>query len=406
MGASRPEGPTPKRRLRRIIAWSAYALIWFVGLGELGARWLSREELAGLHLLNLRLLPLPRVPDDLAERLLSEPDARSYVMEDRRLGWVIRPNARSESGLFASNQFGFRDAGSDRAVEPSAASRRVLLVGDSFTHGDELTWPETWACHLGETLGAQYTVFNAGVPGYGTDQACLRGESLLAELRPQVVVLSLCRDDLWRNVNVVRSLYHHWTDFPWSKPRFVLQGEGIELVNSPTLRGPELLAQLRDFDTASLRPFESCYSPDFYRESVLHHSRLYRYWWSKREHRARHNHLESLVRDGGEATVVTARILQRFQSAVRAAGARPVVALLPSTSDLASYLPGNTPKFRPLLEAARALSVEVLDLCPDVISRIEPGEKTAVFFVRGVGHPNERMTRIIADRLASEITTR
>ena len=54
-------------------------------------------------------------------------------------------------------------------------------------------------------------VFNAGVPGYGTDQAYLRYRERKESLAPDIVILGLMIGDMKRNVNVFRTFLAGWT---------------------------------------------------------------------------------------------------------------------------------------------------------------------------------------------------
>src|SRR6185295_3641726 len=80
---------------------------------------------------------------------------------------------------------------------------RVLVVGDSLVMAQTSPLEETYCVKLDAALGRQAEVVNAGVSGYGPDQACLRMEQLLAPLAPELVVLVLCAHndfgDLVRN---------------------------------------------------------------------------------------------------------------------------------------------------------------------------------------------------------------
>src|SRR6516225_6723235 len=79
---------------------------------------------------------------------------------------------------------GFRSNGSD----PPALSAAVLVVGDSFTFGEQVSDNETWPACLERKLGRG--VDNGGVSGYGTAQALRRASLKLAEKSYTTVVLS------------------------------------------------------------------------------------------------------------------------------------------------------------------------------------------------------------------------
>ena len=76
-------------------------------------------------------------------------------------------------------------------MSPVTADSRptILAVGDSCTYGDEVSDNETWPAYLEAEMGTR--VWNAGVFGYGLDQAVLRAEVLLPKLKPDILIVGL-----------------------------------------------------------------------------------------------------------------------------------------------------------------------------------------------------------------------
>lgn len=73
----------------------------------------------------------------------------------------------------------------------------VLVVGDSYAHGDEVSDEETWAALLQPLTHRRTT--NAGVSGYGLDQIVLRAERVAPEIKPAAMVLVFIAEDLRRS---------------------------------------------------------------------------------------------------------------------------------------------------------------------------------------------------------------
>jgi len=94
----------------------------------------------------------------------------------------------------------------------------ILAVGDSFTFGDEVGDVETWPAHLETRLGR--TVLNAGVFGYGLDQAILRAEDLIPQYGPSVLIVSFTPADIARCEMMVYYSY---------KPCFEIQADRLVL---------------------------------------------------------------------------------------------------------------------------------------------------------------------------------
>lgn len=85
-------------------------------------------------------------------------------------------------------------------VPPSepAASRRVLLLGDSFTLGVGVEAEETFAALLDRALGDEIAVINGGQPGYGIYQMRSVLSRVAPELRPEWVVVVIWEGDFLR----------------------------------------------------------------------------------------------------------------------------------------------------------------------------------------------------------------
>ena len=81
-----------------------------------------------------------------------------------------------------------KDGSRSNGSEPPALPAEVLVVGDSFTFGDQVSDNETWPACLERKLGRG--VDNGGVTGYGTAQALRRASLKLAEKSYTTLVLS------------------------------------------------------------------------------------------------------------------------------------------------------------------------------------------------------------------------
>jgi hypothetical protein len=110
---------------------------------------------------------------------------------DELLGYVPREefSATMNTAGWHGNRLtirkdGFRSNGS----EPSPLPTDVLVVGDSFTFGEQVSDNETWPACLERKLGRG--VDNGGVSGYGTAQALRRAFLKLAEKSYTTLVLS------------------------------------------------------------------------------------------------------------------------------------------------------------------------------------------------------------------------
>lgn len=398
---------TRRRPALRSLLFLGYLAVVSLLLLEVALRLLTKDEAGHQDLFGMNLLPFEVLPRGLDDLLKRSPSECPYVQPDPILGWTIKPRGHLPSKEFASNGLGLRSAPDEIALEKPDGVTRVLLVGDSFTHGDELPWNDTWSKQLQDRLGSGFQVLNGGVPGYGTDQALLRYERELGDkLKPDFVVLGIVRDDIPRNCNLFRAFYHHWTDLPWSKPRFVLEGDGLRLVNCPVVPPEEVAKTLVGFATSPLRRHDSCYSEDYYTSHWWQASRIARYLQARRVHRARHQMIEGLRTPGAEGTLVTARLARRFVDEAGARSAKAIVLLLAQHDDVPSYKPGGHPPLRHLRAAMESLNVVPEDVGPAFFAALKEGETSKSLFVNGIGHPNPRGARLIAEVVAEAIRRR
>ena len=116
----------------------------------------------------------------------------SRAVPDTRLGFVGRPNYSDGELSYDANSFRVTPApGGVTLDEPP-----LLVVGDSYAHGDEVSDGETWPAHLQALLHRR--VVNAAMSGYGIDQMVLRASMLAPEVKPAAIVLSFIADDARR----------------------------------------------------------------------------------------------------------------------------------------------------------------------------------------------------------------
>ena len=132
-------------------------------------------------------------------------------------GWI--------NGKVTIRKDGFRSNGS----EPPPLPADVLVVGDSYTFGDQVSDNETWPACLERKLGRG--VDNGGVNGYGTAQALRRASLRLAEKTYTTLVLStVVASDFERD----RLSYR--TGFP--KPAVIHTNNGIGWSAVPDRNAP------------------------------------------------------------------------------------------------------------------------------------------------------------------------
>ena len=116
--------------------------------------------------------------------------------------WDHRPNSTAQVKSCMGTTFTARyDASGARTYQGFRAHEAtVLLVGDSYTHGDEVADDETIAAHL--FARSAIAAANLGVGGYSPLQAVLKAKAQLERFpEARVVVLGVMYENIRRTVN-------------------------------------------------------------------------------------------------------------------------------------------------------------------------------------------------------------
>lgn len=171
---------------------------------------------------------LERVRAVVAGDLVRHADA-PFVPFDAELGWCPRPDSGAEP--YRYDWAGCRIGGRELPRSKAPDVTRIVAVGCSFTHGDEVGATESWAARVDEVDGLE--VANLGFGAYGLDQALMRLERDGWPLEPDEVWLGLLPPAAWRVTTLYRPAQRHWSSFVGFKPRFVLAGDSLRRVPNP-----------------------------------------------------------------------------------------------------------------------------------------------------------------------------
>ncbi len=158
----------------------------------------------------------------------------AFDMYNSSKGWRPKPNLRDvkafDNKILSTNSKGFRGK-KDFPYTKSKEKLRILILGDSFTFGDEVSDDETYSYYLQEML-PHTEVINMGVHGYGHDQMLILLKEEGVKYQPDIVILGFLALDMSRNILKFR-------DF--AKPRFVLEGGELRLTGNPVPRPEDIL---------------------------------------------------------------------------------------------------------------------------------------------------------------------
>lgn len=172
-----------------------------------------------------------------------------FDIYDATKGWILKPNLRDmrvfDHKILNTNSKGFRGR-KDIPYHKNTNKLRILILGDSYTFGDEVSDNETYAFYLQEML-PHTEVINLGVHGYGHDQMLILLKEEGVKYKPDIVILGFVRSDMSRNLLTFRSV---------AKPRFILKNGELKLIGSPVPRPEDILRRdwirPRIFDMVSI----------------------------------------------------------------------------------------------------------------------------------------------------------
>ncbi len=271
----------------------------------------------------------------------------AVVIYDDALGWTYRPDSTRQAGTFTINSAGFRSR-RNFSKSPPADTLRIALFGDSFTAGDDVSDEEVWGYLLERKLkegGIRAEVLNFGAGAYGMGQAYLRWREQGKHFEPDIVIFGLQPENLKRNVNVFRQLLHP-SGPAFSKPRFALIEDELQLLNSPAIPPEQLIDVFENFHDHPLAPYE------FYYRARTRAAR----WWSASRllsiaFEALRNADEEpeIYTPGSEGGELGKAIVDDFGQDVLGNGAEFVVLHLPLQSHLIRYF-SNLPRPRPVYD--------------------------------------------------------
>jgi hypothetical protein len=163
-------------------------------------------------------------------------------VRDRRFGWGNRADVDTTvrrcvaqtlefESRVRTNRWGLR--GGDVAERPAPGMFRILVLGDSFTHAAQVDDEATFTARLADRLaasGVRAEVLNAGVNGWGTDNAVLYYEQEGYRFEPDLVLLAFdTTNDVYENSRRMLSMRALYAD----KPYFTLEDGRLERRNFP-----------------------------------------------------------------------------------------------------------------------------------------------------------------------------
>ena len=319
---------------------------------------------------------------------------------DPELGWC---NPRD--GGFG--EFVYDWAGCRKAAEPlprtkAVGIRRVVTLGCSMTHGEEVGALETWPAQL-DASRADIEVANLGVAAYGIDQAFLRYRRDGVVLEPDEAWLCLLPLSALRTTTMFRPLALHWATATFFKPRFVIAEDQVPTLLESPAQSFEDVARLLTSQTEFLDAMQRhdwwvkrapiAYSPRGSHWS--HFSGLGRLVLSFDEAQGRE--LARHYQQSSETYGVLRGIVRTAREEIEAQGVRFRLLILPGPDDLDAELVAGRRYWQALVDDLREQGVEVFDLSETLMSSALT--RAAMFAPHG--HYSSATNGLIAETLSA-----
>jgi hypothetical protein len=365
---------------RRTAFWRPLALnlgvvALLVLIGEASLRAMARDDELGERVGDLALRPHDWRHVVATNRRLLEQNRsdRALHQADDVLGWNVGKNRISTDGMYRTSVEGVRGATRGEHLATRMPRRRVALVGDSFTFGEEVPFEHTWGHYLEQSLGSDTQVLNFGVSSHGVDQTLLKYKRDVLQWHAQVTVLSFLASVPLRSANVYLFLRPE-QEQPYSKPRFTLANGELRLLNVPNV-SPEQMLSRRSIFELPLIDQDLAFLREEWQGHPLDGSYVARYLLS------RFPRWPARSPDLSDEAVValTARLFDELVAAAHDAGSTPLIVSLPVRADL----DGEPPRMRDALVSALASQgIAVIDPARCLLERLTVAE----LFVAGGSH--------------------
>jgi hypothetical protein len=364
-----------RRRFVVTLATNVVSVVIVLALAEGLMRGLAVSGPHGVSVANTLLLPKDWdwVRGRNAALLKEAPTNISYFVSDDLLGWAVGPSRTSADGLYVSSREGIRSARPDIAYADEPVANLVAAVGDSYTFGLEVRFEQSWAAQLQVLLGPDFRVLNFGVDGYGVDQAYLRYQRDVRPWRPALVLFGFIEHDLTRSMVVYPFVSFPEWGFPFSKPRFALNGEGLELLNAP-LPGPHDVLGTPAIGALPFIDFDPGYHAGEWTRRPWHASYVLRFLVSRFPRPSPPNPRT----EGAVVSRINTELLLTFVRRATADGTEPLIVYFPSRGDFQGQ---DRSAMRIVLQNLQQAGVSAIDLTP-CVGTLGPAEA----FIAGRPH--------------------
>src|SRR5262245_29231431 len=297
----------------------------------------------------------------------SQPARYPFDIYHPTRGWALKPGLKqltmASGKKLTTNSKGLRSE-TEFSYEPPRNGQRILVLGDSFTFGENVSDEETYSHVLGELLPAD-EVLNLGVHGYGLDQILLYLREEGVKYHPDRVILGYVDEDIYRDILAFRD---------YAKPRFRFAGGTTLVLNNVPVPPPEHFLKWEVYYPRTLDLVQVLYQA---------------HRWNNDANRR-------------DSEAISRALLLDLVRTIREMGAAPAIFYLPVESELADRSPEMNRGELYLDSVCRQAGVSFHSLRSDLAAAVEPGDRKTI-----LGHwparIHSRAAGLIRDALAAEV---
>ena len=199
------------------------------------------------------------------------------LVPDTILGWLPNKNFIDKNKMYQYTFDGIRTNEINKDYGDKN-SLRIAIFGDSYIHGDEVSFDHTIGKYLEDIFHVNHInveILNFAVSGYGMDQALLRYKEVNKKYKPDIILLGIQFENVKRHINILRPFYSHITEIPYSKPRFILSDNELKLIPNPIKDISKTVEIIKNFDRWSFSKYEGFYTKADFSSDFLNISQTY-----------------------------------------------------------------------------------------------------------------------------------
>ena len=271
---------------------------------------------------------------------------------DPVLGWrSYGPRIQNEVNCLGENkEYSYNGIGARLYSQFEPATTEIVIVGDSYTNGDEAEDDETYSAQLAKLLNT--SVANHGVGGYGPTQSFLNLKRIISHYpQAKIVVLAIMYENLYRMVNSYRPVLYSTSSTYTLKPH-MLDGEIQAHPGAHALEDIEYFNQManRSFDNDFWAKPDAGFPYMVSLAEALSSNYLF-YWKTQKLLRVLRYPEYSLIFQDEDIRTNLIRLLNQYAEYADSLGLKAVVIFIPrnrhDTQSASHYLEQSRSEFHP-----------------------------------------------------------